>query len=274
MILNDTEIDGLSRGTSLIVPYATQNLRRASYDLSVGSEFCVFDGVEGFAAKSSVVRHESLLAGQSFEVPPNAVSFIACSEKIRLPSDIAARVSLRMSYIYKGMIVASQPPFDPGYEVMVVVMVHNLSSKPLVMKQGERFVTIEFQKTSGPFQATTSPSKNVHTFHQPLNGKITTSLQGLEGGFRSLERRVNGLFTQLGGLVAVIIAIPAISAFVSFSALSSKIDDQQREIERLKVISEGLRIGLQAAPLAAATSSRVATPMSPAVTSSAPASTR
>lgn len=234
MILNDNDIDNLAKSESLVIPYNPQNLRRASYDLSVGAEFCVFDGEDMRRANNPVIQQYTLTKGQSFEMPPNSVCFISCAEQISLPKNICARVFLRMSYIYKGIVVASQPPFDPGYQGMVIVMVHNMSSLPMPIKEGDRFVTIEFERTTGEYSEKTHPSKNVLFFNQPLNGKIVTSLQGLESGFRRIEKRVEGLFSQLIGLIALIIAIPAILFVFSYTSLSDKINDQQKEIEKLR----------------------------------------
>lgn len=242
MILNDFEINKLARTKKLIAPYASDNLRRASYDLTIGRDFCVFDDEDVGSFRSPIIQHSTLTTGQSFEVPPNAVCFIACAEKILLPNDLCARVSLRMSYIYRGMVVASQPPFDPGYHGIVVVMLHNLSNLPLPLKQGDRFVTIEFTQTTGPFLATTHASKNILNFNQPLNGRIVTSLQDLQTSFKRIDKDFKKLMSQLVGLVAVIIAIPTIWSFVLSSSLSGRVDDQQKEIDKLRGLLESQAI--------------------------------
>lgn len=233
MILKDTDIENLAKLESLLVPYNPENLRRASYDLSVGAEFCVFDGKD--VSKNPVIQYHTLTKGQPFQMPPNAVCFISCAEQISLPKDICARVFLRMSYIYKGIVVASQPPFDPGYQGMVIVMVHNMSSLPMPIKEGDRFVTIEFERTTGEYAETTHPSKNVLSFHQPLNGKIVTSLQGLESGFRRIKKRVDSLYFQLISFILLLIAVPTFLFLYSFASLSNKIEDQQKEIDKLRV---------------------------------------
>lgn len=235
MILNDTDIENLAKSKSLITPYNPKNLRRASYDLSVGVEFCVFDGKDIRRANNTMIQSHTLASGQSFEIPPNSVCFISCSEQILLPNDTCARVSLRMSYIYRGIVVTSQPPFDPGYEGMVVVMIHNLSNQPIPLKEGERFVTIEFFRTTGPYAKTTTPTKNVVNFQEPLKGRIVTSLQGLESNVRRIKKLVNRLRNQLITLVTAIIAVPAIFVYFTYSSLSNKIDDQQKEIEKLRI---------------------------------------
>ncbi len=138
-----------------------------------------------------------------------------------------------MSYIYKGLIVSSQPPFDPGYEGMIVVMIHNLSNIPQLFKRGERFVTIEFQRMKHPCSVSKKTPKNVNNFNEPLTTRVVTSMQSLQKGLSSLKKQVRNLYLQIGSLIVILLAIPSILLLFSYHSLSDKLERQQKAISQL-----------------------------------------
>ena len=173
MILANLEIQALCVGSTqndLIHPFYPENLRRSSYDLTVGDEYYI---EQDDAALT--VSTQRLKAKQSFRIPPHAVCFILAAEHICLPDTLTAKVSLRMTHIYAGMVLTSQPPFDPGYQGRVVVMLYNLSSQAYPLKAGDRLATIEFSRLG----ATPSPGtthRRVNGLEEQLIGPVASSL--------------------------------------------------------------------------------------------------
>lgn len=233
MILPSQEIERLSKGGTqgLIHPFNEENLRASSYDLTVGEEYYI--GEEG---ASSTLSTQLLKSRQSFTIPPHAVCFVLAAENIHLPNDVTAKVSLRMTHIYAGMVLTSQPPFDPRYNGRVVVMLHNLSSVAVHLKCGERVATIEFvrvEETPHKLKA----HRSVTTLEEQLPKPFVSSLTEIASMAKSSNTKVNWLSGQMLIFAALIVAVLAIPGFFSFSSLNERLGEQK---EQLKEMSQTL----------------------------------
>lgn len=235
MILSDQEITRLSTiPFDLITPYIPANIRRSSYDLTIGDEY--YCGVSD-TDNSSILQTTALPLSGTFSIPAHGICFILCSEQLHLPSHITARVALRMSHIYKGLVLTAQPPLDPGYDGKIIVMIHNLSSAPVHVTQGDRIATVEFHEVSHPTTSST-PHRNVVS----LAGQLTVPLQGslveINKKVTDANSKVNGLLLQLGSIIALLIAVPAVYTFYFHNSLGEKIGDLKTALEKRDVTIE------------------------------------
>lgn len=226
MILHNNEIERLSSGgLDLIAPYKTENLRASSYDLTVGDEYYI-----GQTDASYSFETQSLGPYKSITIPPHAVCFILSTEQIHLPPDITARVSLRMSHIYAGLVLTSQPPFDPKYNGKVVVMLHNLSSASYHLKRGDRIATIEFTKL---LAATTHSRvhRSVTTLEEQLTKPLVSSLSEIANTAKSTQDKVVWLSSQMLIFAALVVAVLAVPGFFSYSNLFDRLSEQREQIK-------------------------------------------
>lgn len=233
MILPSQEIERLSKTPTpgLIHPFNEVNLRASSYDLTVGEEYYI--GQDG---ASSTLTTQRLNPRQSFTIPPHAVCFILAAETIDLPADVTAKVSLRMTHIYAGMVLTSQPPFDPSYQGRVVVMLHNLSSAPFHLKCGERVATIEFVRLEQkPLKS--KVHRSVTTLEEQLPKPFVSSLTEIANISMSSHKKVNWLSAQMLTFAALIVAVLAVPSFFSYSSLLDRLGEQK---EQLKEMSQTL----------------------------------
>lgn len=248
MILSGRQIEDRSSGSEqkkLIEPFDSGNVRRSSYDLTIGDEYYCGDNGE----KKTALETYKLGVRHTFSIPAHGVCFILCNETIALPDDISARVSLRMSLIYHGLILTAQPPFDPGYAGKVIVMLHNLSSRPIPVSSGDRLATIEFMKVEGAATGK-SPHRSVSNLAGQLKAPLTSSLVKIDLQARKANRKVNLFLGQLLSIVALLFAIPTSLGFILYGVVTDKIADaksniakleqtassQKKEIEELKVL--------------------------------------
>ncbi|MBJ2213336.1 MULTISPECIES: dCTP deaminase domain-containing protein [Pseudomonas] len=229
MILHNLEIMRLSTGTfDLIRPYICENVRASSYDLTVGEEYYI-----GQCDNFSTFETQKLTPHQSITIPPHAICFILAAETIRLPANITARVSLRMSHIYAGMVLTAQPPFDPNYRGKVIIMLHNLSSSPYYLKSGDRVATIEFTRL---VDDTTykKEQKPVETLAKQLTKPLVSSLSEIASASKTTQDKVTQLSGQLLTFAALIVAILALPSFFSYSTLSGEQSKQSDKIEKMQ----------------------------------------
>ena len=229
MILTSHTIEGLSceDGKDLIVPFKSEHLRGSSYDLTIGDEYYI-----GENNKRRPLTTERLRPSQSFTVPPHAICFILTEESINLPRDITAKISLRMTHIYEGMMLTSQPPFDPGYRGKVIIMLHNLSSSSVHFKQGERVATIEFSRLDEPSKDM-KPHRSVQTLQSQLGKPLTSSLSEIASVSNRARDKVDSLVNQTLIFVTIILAAMTAPGIITYSLMSSRLDDQKVQIKDL-----------------------------------------
>lgn len=237
MILPSQEIERLSKSPTpgLIHPFHEPNLRASSYDLTAGEEYYI-----GKNGSSSTLSTEHLKPRQSFTIPPHAVCFILAAETIHLPADVTAKVSLRMTHIYAGMVLTSQPPFDPRYHGRVVVMLHNLSSVPFHLKCGERVATIEFVRLEAEplkFQA----HRSVTTLEEQLPKPFVSSLTEIASLSKSAHDKVISLSLQMLSFAGLIVAVLAVPGFISYGGLLDRLGDQKDQVKELSQTLEGYK---------------------------------
>lgn len=228
MILSSQEIDQLSKAAPrLIEEFDPENLRPSSYDLTVGEEYYL--GQDG---ASSTLVTKKLKKKQSFTIPPHAVCFILATEKINLPEAITAKVSLRMTHIYAGLVLTAQPPFDPRYSGRVIVMLHNLSSEAFHIKSGDRLATIEFMRV-GQIPALIKTHRSVLNLEEQLTKPLVSSLSEIANLSASAHEKVNWISSQMLVFAALIVAVLAVPGFFSLSALSDHVKDQNLQLEKM-----------------------------------------
>jgi len=239
MILNREEILNLCLEKServknpLIQPLKEKNLKISSYDLTIGNEFYCRNDNETSWNESLSIETQKLKKEQTFYIPPHGICYILCSEKISLPDDLSAKISLRMKHIYSGLIITSQPPFDPGYTGNVIILIYNLSSEACYLKEGERIATIEFFQTS-PLSDLKEPHKSVTSLSRSLNSPVRSSLLSIDKTAKESKSRANRV------MALMLTFGTAISALLGFQVYSSqensqKIIDMSEKVSRNRI---------------------------------------
>ena len=239
MILPSQEIKQLSNNKNqdlnLISPFEDENLRPGSYDLTVGEEYYI-----GQPGSSSSLTTEILKPRQSFTIPPHAVCFIRSTENINLPSNITAKVSLRMTHIYAGLILSSQPPFDPNYHGGVIVMLNNLSSESITLKRGERLVTMEFSQLL-EIPDKPKPHRSVSTIEEQLTKPLISSLTEIANTSASTQQRVISFTDQILMFAALIVAVLAVPGFFTYTSLVDRLGEQKDQIKDMSQLIDSYK---------------------------------
>lgn len=124
-----------------IEPLSEENIQSASYDLTLGSEYYI-------CSESDVPDIKHLEEGENLKVPPRATFFVISREKLYIPLDLCASVSLAFGLIKKGIIFAVQPPIDPGYHGAIVALMHNMSDEEIILEQGRHILNVVYNQLS------------------------------------------------------------------------------------------------------------------------------
>jgi len=224
-ILSDQSIETWCRGEDpLITPFTTTQLRPASYDLRIGQEFYIHHPDHDRRGTRSPVI-DTLTPTSSFVVPPNAVCFIITEERVHLPNALAGSLSLRLEWVKKGLLLAKQPPLDPGYSGRLVAMLYNLSNRDVMLTRGKAFLSVEFQEVVGGVHEAYPEEKegsymNLESLSQFLELPVVSSLEEMRGQFEKWQSRT--LNHILAILTATAITVAILTAMVGFVGLKER----------------------------------------------------
>jgi len=139
----------IKRGNIKISPFNKKNLGPASYDLSVGNEFRVFNSFNkshqyDFKKLTRKIRTNKII------LKPNEFVLGITSEKIKLPDNICAWLTGRSSFARLGLIIDTTAPFiQPGIDNKQVFELKNVSPNPIMIKKGMKIAQIIFQRMEG-----------------------------------------------------------------------------------------------------------------------------
>lgn len=123
----------------LVVPFNREHLRPASYELGVGDSY--------YCNGKTSELHE----GESLTIEPNNLVYIRAKEFFNIPYYMAGRYSVLVRGVYRGLVLDNGLQIDPGFHGHINVPIYNFTSEPKCLKYGERFLAIEFVKTT-PFE--------------------------------------------------------------------------------------------------------------------------
>lgn len=125
--------------------FKENNLKGASYSLSPhDSEGWLVDD------EGRIVSLEVCNSGgqECFFVPKNSLVYIKIKEKLKIPYYIIGRHNLKVSYVYKGLLLGTGPQVDPGFNEHLIIPLHNLTNSPVEILHDKSFVSIDFIRTS------------------------------------------------------------------------------------------------------------------------------
>lgn len=128
----------------LIEDYSLDNVKSCSYDLRMGHDYYYYDhNTEKGSDSNPVIKH---LDNQHrlLSIPPDAICYVITKEEINMPADLTAQISLSFGLINQGIMLAIQPPFDPGYHGKTVALLHNLSDEPVEIEFEQHILNIVF----------------------------------------------------------------------------------------------------------------------------------
>jgi len=126
------------RGLLIETNYDESRLRPAAYTLTIGQDYVDSAGRPGRLTKDK----------PSFEMKPNSIVYVTTQEKLHLPYYIAARFNLRVKWVYKGILLGTGPQVEPGYRGFLSCPLYNLTNRPIRVRIGDEFATIDFERTT------------------------------------------------------------------------------------------------------------------------------
>jgi deoxycytidine triphosphate deaminase len=178
-VLLADEIERCCRKFALISPFSEQQLKPASYRLTVGSR-CSLGG-----------ERKTLTDGDPITIPPFQVVVIETRETLNLPRDLIARWNIKVKLAYEGLIWAGGPQVDPGYQGHLFCPIYNLSRNPVTLAYGDEVAVIDFVATT-PFSVA-----NRYLFLRPPKDILFDDYRTFETGLSEAWEKIQGFDSKL-----------------------------------------------------------------------------
>ena len=142
-LLNSADICDYVAATGMIFPFYPdkKRLKPASYALALAGQ-CIYWDAEGKEKEFTIG------SGNTFTLQSDSIAFLTLEPMFRLPDYIALRFNLKITLVYRGLLVGTGPLVDPGFQGKLHLPLHNLTTNDYVIKGGEALVWVEFTKLS------------------------------------------------------------------------------------------------------------------------------
>lgn len=155
MILCDHQIEKEIHEGSLVSPYNPEQLGPASYDFLLGQSFLMIE--TGAWVPIDVQRETPMRRtfvgrddpGAHLVLPPDGFVLGETYEYVRIPPYLAGRMEGKSSLGRLGLMVHSTAGFfDPGFEGIGTLEIHNVSGRPWLLRPGMRICQMAFFQMS------------------------------------------------------------------------------------------------------------------------------
>jgi len=141
-LLNSADISDYVGATGMLDPFYSKNLKPASYEAAIAGQCKYWD--ENGEEHNIFLEKE----GDKFTLLPNSIAFVEVEPTFRLPDYMALRFNLKITHVYRGLLLGTGPLIDPGYKGKIYIPLHNLTSNEYPFFYGDGLIWIEFTKVS------------------------------------------------------------------------------------------------------------------------------
>jgi dCTP deaminase len=211
MLMHDAEIlKAIENKEMAIEPFDKDNLKGASFDLTLGGEALVSNRDEKVILAPS---------GGRLKLEAGDFALVLTKEKVKLPLNIAASIGMRSTLARSGLILLHGMQVDPGWDAHLRFGLYNASPRKIMLDYGDDICMVEFHKLAG--MASKAPPRNEDLIKgripdcdkQFLRQMETTSLSSLAQEMRTMSMSVNLLSKQAkfisAGIIAILLAVVA-----------------------------------------------------------------
>jgi deoxycytidine triphosphate deaminase len=143
-LLNSGQFFAYVAKTGMIVPFDLNPdlFKLASYDIKLLGEAVYWD-------KEGTQHRVEITDGERFVLPANSIAFVTLRPFLQIPDYIALRFNLRITNVYRGLLLGTGPLVDPGFQGRLSIPLHNLTTNDYTFTGGEALITVEFTKLAG-----------------------------------------------------------------------------------------------------------------------------
>lgn len=182
---------------TLVTPFDPDRVDCAAYTLSMGRELYVSPNEATQDPLNVTIRQ--LDDGEGFTIPPGQFAFLLTDEKIEVPNDALALISIKAKLKWRGLINVSGFHVDPGFRGRLIFSVYNAGPVTVHLRQGQPMFLIWYANLDKPTALARSQPVQ-ESFPSDLISGISGELQSLAG----LNKKIKDLDKSLTDRVHLI----------------------------------------------------------------------
>jgi len=141
-LLNKTDIAKYVAKTGMIYPFDPNKLKPASYEVKMGNEVLYWD------EKGQEKHLTELKPKNTIKIRQNSITYVGVETKFFLPLYIALRFNLIITHVHRGLLLGTGPLIDPGFNGVLMIPIHNLTTNDYTIRSGDDLIAVEFTKLS------------------------------------------------------------------------------------------------------------------------------
>ncbi len=177
-----------------------KGVKGASYDLLLGDEYY-------YAGKIKKLSD----AEPFLTIEPYDYAIVSCKEIACMPRDIIAKFGLTVNLFCQGIILSNGPQIDPGFRGTLFCLLFNTSNRPVHLKRGKHYATIEFNKLIEPAQPYSGQYQDAEKIIEyipanALQGAINELKKEIEK-LKNESRLMQNIYLGVVGLMFALISI-------------------------------------------------------------------
>jgi dCTP deaminase len=213
---------------NLIYPFNEAQIESASYQLCLGDEVYI----SPLPHTSREDRIKINLNKTDALIPPGQFAFLITAERVKVPKDAIAFISIKFRKKKEGLINVSGFHVDPGYQGKLIFSVYNAGSVELPLEMGDQFFSIWYSDLDEEDdKPRTSKGFNSIPSEFMTAPDLAASIPNLVKRLDDLDKKVEKYSINQAFLVALTLAIFA--AILPFVPLV--VDKYATTIDRLFV---------------------------------------
>lgn len=253
-LLNSADVEDYIAKTALLWPFHRDSklLKPASYEVRLLGK-CVYWDEKG--GKRVVEIRE----GTEFDLKPNSIAFVTLEPRFRLPDYIALRFNLKITHVYRGLLLGTGPLVDPGFNGKLSIPLHNLTTNKYTFRGGEGLIWMEFTKLSPnkrwdsskyysevrqgryiEFRQDKNELKEVEEYlhkadpHRPIRSSIPDAIQDAQRSARNALNQVRILGGVVGGLSLIGFIAVVFQVLSLVQDTNTYLNSSQKELNNLQ----------------------------------------
>jgi dCTP deaminase len=125
----------------IVAPFDEDRIVHAAYEMGIGPEAFV---------TSNPGDKTQLASGDKLVIPPGQFGLLITRERVHIPPNVIAFISMRASIKFQGLINVSGFHVDPGFRGQLKFSVFNAGSRSIVLDQDQRVFMIWFADLDQP----------------------------------------------------------------------------------------------------------------------------
>ncbi|MBE7698177.1 dCTP deaminase domain-containing protein [Tenacibaculum finnmarkense] len=169
---------------NLIDPFDVTRLKSAHYELSIGEEAFV----TGDNSDSKTILAEN----ESITIEPGQFALLLTEEKVTIPNDKIAFISIKAGQKFKGLVNISGFHVDPGFKGKLLFSVYNAGPSKILLERGQKCFLIWYSELIG-----NASYNGVHNNQEKIPIKHIENLTGDLASPNVLLTRITEINSQI-----------------------------------------------------------------------------